>query len=98
MVAKHAAIMDAAKAMETDSLRERKRADAASGGSAPMDDYYAQGVDIGYSANLTIGTPGQLFNMVPDSESRKGVYLTVRAELSANSWISRSLDSRQPGE
>lgn len=65
MMANHASVLDAAKEMESTSLR--RRADA-NGGSAPMDDEYSAGVDIGYSANITIGTPGQTFVMVPDSE------------------------------
>lgn len=65
MMANHASVLDAAKELESSALR--RRADA-NGGSAAMDDYYSYGVDIGYSANITIGTPGQTFSMVPDSE------------------------------
>ena len=66
MMANHAALLDTAREMET--VQVRKRADAANGGSAAMSDEFAAGVDIGYQANVTFGTPGQIFGMIPDSE------------------------------
>jgi len=34
-----------------------------------MSDFYDAGVDIGYQANVTIGTPGQVFGLIPDTGS-----------------------------
>lgn len=66
MMANHAALLETAREMET--IQVGKRADAANGGSAAMSDEFDAGVDIGYQANVTVGTPGQIFGMIPDSE------------------------------